>query len=84
MQADTDVTSVVQDLYQRDCHRQIEVFEVLDEHGPMTSREIADRLGEADNNVGYVLRQLRSSGYIETRPDIRCPTRFIYEVADDE
>jgi len=74
----------VQGIEHGNAYRQREVYDLLQERGPMPSREIANEVGLEVAAVRSTLGKLRRDGYVEKRPCITNPGKPVYEVAEDE
>lgn len=65
-------------------YRQREIYDLLQERGPMLAKDIAKEVGLGRDSARSVIQKLQRDGYVETRPDLEFPSRNLYRVVKDE
>jgi DNA-binding transcriptional ArsR family regulator len=59
------------------------VLLALDEHGPLSRRELAEHTGMPDQTVGWALRRLKNQGIIADDADSRDLRRKVYNIQEN-
>ena len=65
-------------------YRQRQIYNLLQENGPMLAREIADEIDISVAAARSPLQKLRRDGYVKARPSLENPSNNVYEVVADE